>query len=104
MDTEPRLLPLLQLVRQTAHDNRGLWRKLDPAYDDSLDFTEFTEDDNWELGLCPSKTPEVIGGEASDDWEFVEVQKAEPSSTVFGWAWLYSEFKILFNYSYMATS
>jgi hypothetical protein len=78
METEPRLLPLLPLVRQTAHDNRELWRKLDPVYDDSLDFT--------------------------DDWEIVEVQKAdEPDpSAIFGWDWLYSEFKILFNYSYMA--
>jgi hypothetical protein len=80
METEPHLLPLLPLVRQTARDNRELWRKLDPVYDDSLDFTE------------------------DDDWEIIEVQKADDPdpSTVFGWDWLYSEFKILFNYSYMA--
>lgn len=77
METEPRLLPLLPLVRQTAHDNRELWRKLDLAYNNSL--------------------------ETTDDWEIVELQKADEHdpSNVFGWDWLYTEFKILFNYLYM---
>ena len=58
METEPRLLPLLPLVRQTAHDNHELWRKLVPAYNDSSDLTE------------------------DDESEIVEIQKAVEHSTI----------------------
>lgn len=54
METEPRLLPLLPLVRQTAHDNHELWR----AYNDSSDLTE------------------------DDESEIVEIQKAVEPSTI----------------------